>query len=1303
MKNRIFHTLLCIAAGLCLCLPTRGDIPEYHFNNIIQTKYYGGLHSIAKDATGYVWACGHEAVIRYDGYDFTNFTATTRALAPNDYWNYDNVVTTPDGALFVGSNHGLLRFDAQSSTFHILHSGNVGSLCSRSDALWMVLDGVVVTTDTEGDAVSCSIVSEYDVDTPHLAVYACGGKVFAAWNNHITVLDDQQRVFHDFTSLPENASVKDVLFFEGRLYILTLMDGVFACGEDAMEMKHIVTGENLVGAKKLYRDSNGIIWVSSQRGLLLYNPVEGSYRVNSFEVNNPYSLPVSSVWDIYGDPDSGVWISTYGGRLAYSDLSLSDLAYYNDVLPYPIVSCFCQSVSGDMWVGTEGGGIAVLNTKSGKTVYITQNDGLASNYVKSIVFSDPEYMLVSTYNGSVQYVNVNTHKVKKALPDSGVLSVYSMCSDMEGGWWLTSPDEPVIHLAECGKLTKKSFTGEDATELRGIEEMFRKDNLLYFVSAKGLFAVDETQNRIVHHFLIDHGDYSTNNLSCHCVLRNGDVWLGTIGAGINVLKSDGAYGKLTIPGSDALSQTIVCGILQDSSSDDVWVCCEDSFYLYDSAEGCIGKEYNVRLKGAAIHGACYVDDQHRMYFASTDGFVAFTPSKILKNSQHPRVFFTKIRVNGREASPESLAELKHGNAHVELDLACNCYSGRRNITYAYRVQGLSDDWTELPQGQRTIQLMNPRAGSYTIEVKAANNSNVWSDEISALQVRIYPSPWLSWWAYCLYTLVLVGGIVFVTRFNMNKKLLEQQLASEHERADYIKATALARTRFFTNISHDLKTPLTLLEDPLKRMKENLPADSPVEKYVATIERNVNRISHMISQLLHFREIESQKVVLNNQEGDFVRFAKDIFYLFEPYASQKGIEMVFKSQSDSFVVAFDYDVIEKILSNLCSNAIKYTVTDGLVGMSISHDDNKIHISVVNTGTGIPDDKKELIFGEFAKLPGQHPNFQSSTGLGLAIVKELVNALDGRIELHSSDSRVEFSVSFPYQKASRAAYELNTEYDYASAEVDNLFCNYVPKTSSTPSSRKANSVLVVDDDPQMRSYLETNLSDKFNVYTAADGLDGIAKADKVNPQVIVSDLMMPEMDGYELCRKIRHDIRISHIPVVVMSGNVGKEAKLKAMEAGANVFMDKPVDVELLIHQIEGLIRTVEEMREKYSKRFIAEPASLSISSMDEKLLEKAMACIERNMDNFDYDVDTFVSDMAIGRTVLYRKINDITGMSIKEFIMDIRLKRALQLIRESDYNISEISMMTGFINPKYFSVCFRRHFDMSPSEYKKKLN
>ena len=552
--------------------------------------------------------------------------------------------------------------------------------------------------------------------------------------------------------------------------------------------------------------------------------------------------------------------------------------------------------------------------------------------------------------------------------------------------------------------------------------------------------------------------------------------------------------------------------------------------------------------------------------------------------------------------------------------------------------------------------------------------------------------------------------------NSQKDRLEQQRDQLVALSRQLEEATQAKLIFFTNISHDLKTPLTLVVDPLKQLKEHLPANAPGNAYVHLIEKNVGRIQRMISQLLQFREIESQKITLNRQPGDLIRFIDSIFSLFEFYANKKGIETGFNSQYESFYTKFDHDVIEKIFTNLFSNAIKYASENGYVGVRIypARQDQRpesappaagteyIAFTVTNTGAEIPDDKKETIFESFNHLSDRRPQFESSSGLGLAIVKELVGNLNGTITLRSGNSKVAFTVVLPFTLNAEKTDSAAESYEYTVSEIDNLLTESDVMAPNDRHDRKACNIVVIEDDPNLRSYLEQRLSKHYNVYTAANGSEGIAKAERICPQIVITDLMMPEADGFEVCRSLRSNIKTSHIPVIMLSA-LGKntENKIKALECGANVFIDKPFDMDFLLKQVANLIRSQQELKERYSKKYIAEPSKITISSMDEELLKKAMNYIERNMDNSDYNVDSFVSDMSIGRTLLYQKINDITGMSIKEFIMDVRLKRSAQLLRESDLTISEISVLTGFANPKYFSICFKRHFELTPSEFKKK--
>ena len=728
-----------------------------------------------------------------------------------------------------------------------------------------------------------------------------------------------------------------------------------------------------------------------------------------------------------------------------------------------------------------------------------------------------------------------------------------------------------------------------------------------------------------------------------------------------------------------------------------------------------------------------------MLFGGTNGFIMFTPSKIKYNNQKPKVFFTDLLINNKRVIPNTKDSplkkdistlaysgdnnnrilLSHKQSNIEICVSANSYLEAEKNQYAYRMLGLSDKWNILPKGQKAIQFFNLPAGSYTFEIKAANNDGLWGDEVSALHFEVKPSPFLSVWAYIVYSLLLLLVVYFIWRYFTNKKIYESRLEMEQIKEQNMKKLTQARINFFTNISHDLKTPLTLVVDPLKQLKERLPEDKSLNAYVHLIEKNVTRIQRTISQLLQFREIESQKITLNQQPGDLIKYIDNIFSLFELYANKKGIETDISSQFESFYTKFDHDVIEKIFTNLFSNAIKYTTDNGYVGVKISEASQEdiirlnpsvetrantkfISITTTNTGAEIPDDKKDIIFESFNRLASHRPEFEESTGLGLAIVKELVESLEGAITLNPGNSKVSFTVVLPFALNTEKTDSNVVSYDYTISEIDNIIAESEEVDLRDKRSRKAYNIVVIEDDPNLRSYIEQRLAVHYNVYTAANGNEGIAKVEKIYPQIVITDLMMPEADGFDVCHRLRSNIQTSHIPIIVLSA-VGKntENKIKALESGANVFIDKPFDMDYLLKQVDNLIKNQNELKELYSKKYIAEPSKITISSMDEELLKRAMEQIEQNISNCDYNVESFVSDMGIGRTLLYQKINDIVGMSIKEFIMDIRLKRSAQLLKESDLTISEIADRTGFNNPKYFSICFKKHFELTPSEFKKK--
>ena len=1346
--------LLLVFFVLCSGTGHAIQLPDYRFYSMPETSYYGGIHSIAKDRIGRIWFSGYDALFVYDGNTYTQMNDLVTCHSPMSYWTYGRVVTDSSGALYVATNRGLLRFDYETLRFELVLQGNIGTVTTAEDGtVWVIRDQEIESFGPgelsglrkhplPGGATPSALM-----DTPEGMYAASGNTLYRLDRGHYTPYS------HVENPLSE---IRDVLVVGTSKYILTALDGLYVCddkGEITAHFRLESADGKTTRAKGLYYDTAGIVWIATQSGLFLVDHTTGEVRLLRSNLHYPYSLPNNSVWSIYPDPDGGVWIGTYGGKLAYMTFSDNDVNYFKATpggLNHPIVSCFEEDEKGNLWIGTEGGGLNYWDRGTDRFSYYTQENhsGLNFNLVKNLHYDkEQEILRVSTFNGGLQQLDPNGEHfsdLQVYRPEtSEPLSVYDFAREKDAGIWMTNPDAELLYKdLGTGKVTEVAVTDDSGNKVpMKIETLFRgAGNELWLMTYEGLYIVNVNTLGIKKHYYIDQAPYPVNNLCSYYIASDSTVWFGTHGGGVNRLYRDGRY--MNYGAAEGLPGKTVFGILEDTETHDIWMSTNSGLYYYEDNTGEIRASAidNPRLCGAFYVRSCFKTSGGEMLFGGTDGFIMFTPGKMKQNLQKPRVFFTGLLINNEKIVPGDKGSLlkqdistwtgptekdrrivlTHKQSNIEVRMSSNSYLQADKNRYAYRMLGLSEQWYSLPEGQKSVQFFNLPAGTYQFEVKAANNDGLWGDDISTLSFRITPSPFASGWAYLIYSLLLLGIVYITWRYFTNKKIFAHRLRIEQLKEQNMKMLTQARINFFTHISHDLKTPLTLVIDPLKQLKTLLSGQQAAQAnaYVMLIEKNVNRIQNMISQLLQFREIESQKITSNEQPGDIVRFVKDIFSLFGVYAEQRDIETTVSTGITGFYTRFDHDIIEKIFTNLFSNAINYNIRNGYVkvamrwvspdelsGMGLSEKAGSAYMAfaVTNSGTEIPDDKKDVIFESYNRLLQEQPAFEKGTGLGLAIVRELVNHLGGKICLDSAHSQVTFTVVLPLERGVEGMSSGSPAYEHTISEIGHIINRQEEPRWPDEQRRKAYSIVVIEDDKGLRDYMRQRLSRYYNVYTAVNGQEGISRAEKIFPQVVITDLMMPEADGFDVCRKLRDNIRTSHIPIVVLSALGGNtENKIRALESGANVFINKPFDMDYLLKQVGSLIADQHRLKERYSRKYIAEPSEVTISSTDEKLLKTAMEHIEKNMSTADYNVESFVADMGIGRTLLYQKMNDILGMSIKEFIMDIRLKRAARLLEKSDVTIAEISYMTGFKNPKYFSTCFKKQYNLTPSEFRNRL-
>ncbi|MGM9738468.1 MAG: response regulator [Candidatus Cryptobacteroides sp.] len=1327
------HRFIPAAIAVLISYSLSAGFPEYRFHPVPETSYYGGVHSITKDSTGRMWFSGAEAVYTFDGESFTKMDNLITAKDRRAFWSFGQLLMGGNGGnhLYIASNQGLFRFNHRSGDFDCVLKGNIGALRGTDDGrIWIIRDGRIESFNEE-EAPQTTVYQFPDgVNTSpfSLSLITCGKNIYAGFADKLFRLDPETGKFSVFSEIGDSKTViQDIVEYGNSVFVLTTLFSLRELdivGNIVREFKLPGT-DGKASAKQLYMSPEGILWVATQYGLLLVEPESGEMKLLKRNLQYPFTLPNNSVWSIFPDQSSGIWIGTYGGKIALATSFDSDVEYYFKAAPgglsSPIVSCFTESPGGEILTGTEGGGITIWDRKNQRFSYYTAQNGsgLRSNLVKKLQYDRDGNLWASFFNSGVQMLPKGGKHFTTPSFSSGTaqspLSVYDFAMEPGEGMWLSDPDASLVY-ADFRKGTLETVIPEGAPANIRVEAIYKDGTSLVLLTHTGVIVMDTRTRQVQRTYRINDSESGTsaNNLCSYCIGSDGDIWFGTRGGGVNRLSRNGSYSALRDGAGRSLEGRNVFGILEDNDSGNIWFSTDEGLYYFDRQDSTLVKaSLNTPSNcGAFYVRSCFKTSKGEMLFGGTDGFILFTPSKIRKNPYLPVCHINSILVNNVPVPAEDLyntrsgerLRLKRREDNIEIDFYCDSYLGAANNRFAYKMEGLSDTWTELPQGQTAMTFTGLAPGKYTFHLKAANNDGIWSGNVTSVDFTVSPSPFLSKGALAGYALFIVLLAYFFWRFFTDRKIYRHEILLEQQKEQNMRELTQARINFFTNISHDLKTPLTLIVNPLKQLKSHLPQDSPAMKYVSMIERNTSRIQRMISQLLLFRQIESQKITLDMKSGEVISFIDSIFSLFESYADSKNIDMQFHSGIESFYALFDHDVIEKIFTNLFSNAVKYTVDGGVINMVISKmDGNRLAFRLTNTSEGIPESKKEAIFEAFNNSAGFRPQFEDSTGLGLAIVKELISTLKGSIDMESGAGIVSFNVTIPFTPCEKTDESIDTEdaYRYAEKEIDSIVSESVEDESTGRQPRKKYTVVVIDDDPDLRGYIEMNLSRHYNVYTAADGAEGLAKVGKFSPHIVITDLMMEGTDGFGVCRALRSSLKSSHIPIIALSGADNESGnRLKALESGATLFIEKPFDMDFLLKQMENIIRTQDEFKEYYSKKFIVEPSKVTISSVDEELLAKAMKHIEQNIDNNDYDVEEFVSDMAIGRTLLYQKIKGITGMSIKEFIMDIRLKRAAQLLKESSYTISEISDMTGFANQKYFSICFKRRFSQTPSEYKK---
>jgi signal transduction histidine kinase/DNA-binding response OmpR family regulator len=683
--------------------------------------------------------------------------------------------------------------------------------------------------------------------------------------------------------------------------------------------------------------------------------------------------------------------------------------------------------------------------------------------------------------------------------------------------------------------------------------------------------------------------------------------------------------------------------------------------------------------------------------------------------------------------------LNYDQSIFSFEFAALDYSAPEKNQFAYQMEGVDPDWVYTNARHRFATYTQLSPGQYIFKVKASNNDGIWNEDGTSVEIIILPPWWRTTWAYLIYAFLILTVLYSLRHYDIKRQHLKNELALEHEHARKLQEIDRMKSRFFANISHEFRTPLTLILGPIEKWLPKL-RNPQLKTELTMMQRNANRLYRLITQLLDLSRLESDSMTLHAREENIIQLIRTFVQSFESLAKIKKISLEFSAQQEAINLYVDKDKIEKVMYNILSNAFKYTPKGGKIGIHLlktqlplslppsrdrlfskgkrersrlSRGDfgGCIEITVTNTGSYIPPEEIDHIFNRFYQVDDSYIRDHEGSGIGLALTKELVELHYGMISVESDkDQGTSFYVWLPlgmdHLKDEEIIEKDAIQKKHIAAESIELTNQVVETTGHTSPGSTAKSrlrisrpiVLIVEDNTDMRRYLKDSLENKYRILEAAEGESGHKIATDKIPDLIISDVMMPKMDGFEFCRNVKTDERISHIPVILLTARAAKDDKIEGLETGADDYISKPFNADVLKARVKNLIEQRRKLRDRFTHEVLIHPQNIAVSSMDEKFIKRSINIIENEMSNHDFTVEKFCREFGMSRSQMHRKIHALTNQSVSQFIRVIRLQRAIQLLEKKAGTVAEISYIVGFNSPIYFNKCFKHHFHMSPMEY-----
>ena len=1305
------------------------------------------VNTICKDRDGFMWFGTTTGLNRYDGYTFKIYQHAENdpGSLPDNY--ITDIVEMPDGRFWVNTGRGYVLFDKEQDCFITdvtgfmknLESGGVPEqvFVDREGNTCLSVAGEGCYRYKEGGKRLFFSYVEHSLPEHGVTQIAeCSDGLLLIYNTGLLVCLDRATLAIKWKSdeikkyIPAGKTIEFSLFVDrdNCIWAYSLM-GIWAydCGTKSWrtDLTAIWSSRPDVIIHAVAQDIEGRIWVGKDYdGIDVLEKETGKVTSLVAHDDNGRSLPHNTIYDLYADRDGIMWVGTYKKGVSYYSESIFKFNMYE----WGDITCIEQADENRLWLGTNDHGILLWNRSTGKAEPFWRDaEGQLPNPVVSMLKSKDGKLWVGTFNGGLYCMNGSQIRSYKEGVGNALASnnVWALVEDDKGRIWIASLGgglqclEPVSGTFETYTSSNSALLENNVTSLCWVD-----NNTLFFGTANQGVGMMDMRTREIKKIQGQSGNVKLSNDAVNHVYKDsrGLVWIATR-EGLNVYDTR-RHVFLDLSSVAEAKGNFIAAITEDQERN-MWVSTSRKVirvtvasdgkgsYLFDSRaynseDGLQNCDFNQRSIKTLHNGIIAIGGLY--------GVNVFAPDHIRYNKMLPNVMFTGLSLfdeavkvgqsyGGRVLIEKELNDVEN----VEFDYKQNIFSVSfasdnynlpEKTQYMYKLEGFNNDWLTLPLGVHNVTFTNLAPGKYVLRVKAINSDGYVGIKEATLGIVVNPPFWMSWWAYLLYAVGLVI-VLFLARYRMLKREREkfhlQQIENEVAKNEEINNM---KFRFFTNVSHELRTPLTLIISPLEGMLKET-TDELQSTRLQLMYRNAQRLLHLVNQLLDFRKGEMSTHQLSLSEGDIISYVHSVCNSFLLMADKKHIQFSFFSGIDTFSMAFDADKVGKIVMNLLSNAFKFTPEGGRVTVMIEHvagTPDILEIKIADTGIGISDVDKEHIFERFYQAGHKGVEETTGNGIGLSLVRDFVTLHEGEVKVFDNIGMGSvFVIQFPVKHVETQV-QLPEETGMPAGDEEDKEM----KEEAREETERKNFplLLIVDDNEDFRIFMRYSLELQYRVKLAVNGKEAWEMMQEELPDLVISDVMMPQMDGNELCRLIKQDKRTAHIPVILLTARQNTEAKLEGLQTGADDYVTKPFNMTILVLRIRKLIELSRYHRVTQGMIDPA-PSEIVITSLDEKLIEKAIKYVEDNMSRTELSVEELSRELGMSRVHLYKKLLQITGKTPIEFIRVIRLKRAAQLLRESQLHVSEVAFEVGFNNPKYFSRYFKDEFGVLPSVYQEK--